>query len=73
MATKAMEYPGRESRLRALQRLLEYALAESEELGLANVDKLLGAATLAISDELDNVKALPSNPDASCHRRPSRA
>lgn len=49
----------RGSRLRALNRLLIYALAESNDLGLAHLDKLLGAAVLAISDELDNVKALP--------------
>ena len=62
---------GRESRLHALKRLLDYALAESEELGSAVLGKLLAAAALAVSEELgnvelDDVKALPPRPDASC-------
>jgi hypothetical protein len=43
----------RESRLRALYRLLAYAIAESEELGAAPLDELLSAAAMAVSDELD--------------------
>jgi hypothetical protein len=48
-----MEHTSRGPRLQALRRVLKYALAESEELGLAHVDKLLGAAALAVCDELD--------------------
>lgn len=53
-----MEYTSRGSRLRALNRLLEYALAESADLGLAHLGKLLGAAALAVTDELDRVRVL---------------
>ena len=55
---QVMEHISRGSRLRALNRLLDYALAESSELGLAHLDRLLGAAALAVSDELDNVRVL---------------
>jgi hypothetical protein len=55
IARQMMEHLVRGSRLRALNRLLEYALAESEELGLAQLDKLLGAAAQAVSDELDDM------------------
>ena len=55
---QVMEHISRGSRLRALNRLLNYALAESSELGLAQLDRLLGAAALAIGDELDNVRVL---------------
>jgi hypothetical protein len=48
----------RESRLRALNRLLEYALAESEELGLARLGTLLRTAAQAVSEELDKVRVL---------------
>jgi len=44
----------RQSRLRALNRLLRFALADAQELGLTPVDDLLEAASVAISDELDN-------------------
>jgi hypothetical protein len=37
-----MEHTSRGPRLQTLRRVLEYALAESEELGLAHMDKLLG-------------------------------
>jgi hypothetical protein len=53
-----MDHISRGSRLRALNRLLDYALAESKELGLMQLDKLLGAAALAVGDELDNVRVL---------------
>jgi hypothetical protein len=46
-------------RLQALRRVLEYALAESEELGLADMDKLLGAAALVVCDELDKREGGP--------------
>jgi hypothetical protein len=49
------------SRLRGLNTLLEYVLAEAEALGLPHLDKLLGAAALAVSDELDKVRALPGD------------
>jgi hypothetical protein len=51
-----IEHMSRGPRLHALRRLLEYAVAESEELGLADLGSLLGAAALAIGEEL-NVKA----------------
>jgi hypothetical protein len=53
------------SRLRALHRLLQYAIAEAEELGLANMDILLGAAILAVRDELNNLNAPPHDADTS--------
>ena len=54
-----MEHGWRASRLRALKQLLEYALAESKDLGLAHLDQLLGAAALAVSDELDTARGAP--------------
>jgi len=53
-----MEHRWRASRLRALNRLLEYALAESKDLGLAHLDQLLGAAALAVSDECARILVL---------------
>jgi hypothetical protein len=47
--------------LSALRRLLLYARAESEELGLLDVDKLLDAAALAVGDELDRGKVVQSH------------
>ena len=69
---KVMGHTSRGSRLHALDRLLNYALAESKELGLADLDGLLGAAALAVSDELDNVKVLSRKTEASCERPPSK-
>jgi hypothetical protein len=57
-----MKRLSKSSRLRALRRLLDYAIAEGEELGLADMDKLLGAAAQAISDELDNLSVLVPKP-----------
>ena len=73
MATKVTEHISRGSRLRALKRLLDYALAESKELGLAALDRLLGAAALAVSDELDNVKVLSPKMEASREQPPSKS
>ena len=42
----------RAKRLRAMRRLLDYAVAESQELQLRNLEQLLGAAALEIDDEL---------------------
>jgi hypothetical protein len=42
----------RAKRLRAMRRLLDYAVAESQELQLHNLEQLLGAAALEIDDEL---------------------
>lgn len=58
----------RGSRLRALDRLLDYAVAESKELGLTDLDKLLGAAALVVCEELDNVKVLLPRTKASRDR-----
>lgn len=67
-----MDFISKDSRLRALSRLLEYALTESEELALAVPAKLLGAAALAVREELDNLMAPPPEPDASHQRPPSK-
>jgi hypothetical protein len=56
MDANVTERMSKGSRLRALTRLLEYALAESQELGLADLDILLGAAALAIGDALETVQ-----------------
>jgi hypothetical protein len=69
MGTKAMEHGWRASRLRALKQLLEYALAESKDLGLAHLDQLLGAAALAVSDELDKQED-PAADHGCAHPRP---
>jgi hypothetical protein len=42
----------RTERLRAMSRLLDYAVAESQELGLPNLEQLLGAAALELDDAL---------------------
>jgi hypothetical protein len=73
MATKVTEHISRRSRLRGLNQLLDYALAESKELGLAALDRLLGAAALAVSDELDNVKVLSPKTEASREWPPSKS
>jgi hypothetical protein len=70
--SKVTEPTSKGSRLRALNRLLEYALTEAEALGLLHLDKLLGAAALAVSDELDNVEVLSPKMDASRKRRPPK-
>jgi hypothetical protein len=62
----------KESRLPALRQLLDYAREESKDLGLADLDKLLGAAVLAVSDKLDKVKTLSRQTDASRNRPPSK-
>jgi hypothetical protein len=46
-----MAHLSKESRLLALGQLLDYARKESKDLGLAHLDKLLGAAVLAVSDK----------------------
>jgi hypothetical protein len=73
MATKVTEHISRRSRLRGLNQLLDYALAESKELGLAALDRLLGAAALAVSDELENVKVLSPKTEASREWLPSKS
>jgi hypothetical protein len=47
------------SRLRALKRLIEYALAESEELGQPLLDRLLGAAALVAGEDLKRLAQDP--------------
>jgi hypothetical protein len=73
MAPKVTEHTSRGSRLRALDRLLNYALAESKELGLAALDRLLGAAATAVSDEIDNIKVLSPKTEASRERPPPKS
>ena len=41
------------SRLRALKRLLEFAQAEAQSQALADLERLLDAAVLAVDDALD--------------------
>lgn len=43
---------GKRARLRALQYLLEYAIAEVQDLGLHQVEQLLEAATTTVIAEL---------------------
>jgi hypothetical protein len=43
---------GKRARLRAIQYLLEYAIAEVQELGLRQVEHLLAAATTTVVGEL---------------------
>ena len=62
-----------ESRLRALSRLLEYPLAESRELGLSDLERLLDAAALAVSDELHDAKARLPTTEAWRARLPSKS
>jgi hypothetical protein len=73
MATKVTEHISRGSRLRALNQLLDYALVETRDLALSHLDKLLGAATLAVSDEIDNVKVLSPKTAASRERPPPKS
>jgi hypothetical protein len=51
--------------------LLDHALAESRELALPHLDKVLGAAALAIADELDKEKALSPKTEAPRPKPPS--
>jgi hypothetical protein len=53
----------RAKRLRAMRRLLDYAVAESQDLQLANLEHLLGAATLAIDDAITDIGPGPSAGD----------
>jgi hypothetical protein len=43
-------------RLRALKRLIEYALVESADLGQPLLDRFLGAAALVIDEKLKRLK-----------------
>ena len=47
------ELTSKASRLRALRQLVEYATAESRELEMAGLQRLLGAAALAIEAALE--------------------
>jgi hypothetical protein len=71
-ATEVTEHMSRARRLRALNRLLGYALMESKNLDLTDLDNLLGAAALAVSDELD-VEGLSRKSAASCERSPPKS
>jgi hypothetical protein len=50
----------RAKRLRAMRRLLDYAVAESQELELRNLEQLLGAAALEIDDALAIAETIPN-------------
>jgi len=73
MATKRTEHISRRLRLRALSRLLGDALSESKDLGLVDLDKLLSAAALAVSDEINNVKVLSPKTTISRERPPPKS
>jgi hypothetical protein len=47
------ELTSKASRLRALRQLVDYATAESRELEMAGLERLLGAAALAIEAALE--------------------
>jgi hypothetical protein len=47
------EHTTRESRLRALRRLLEYASVEAEQLALTPIERLLKNASVAVGSALD--------------------
>jgi hypothetical protein len=68
-----MGHTSRGSRLRALSRLLGDALSESKDLGLVDLDKLLSAAALAVSDEINNAKVLSPKTAASRERPPPKS
>ena len=46
------EIMSKRARLRAIQHLLEYAVAEVHELGLRQLEQLLAAASVTVNDEL---------------------
>ena len=46
------EVMSRRARLRAIQHLLQYAVAEVHELGLRQLEQLLAAAAATVTDEL---------------------
>lgn len=54
------EVTGKRSRLRAIQYLLEYAIAEVQELGLHQVERLLEAATTTVIAELKGRSRAPA-------------
>jgi hypothetical protein len=51
------------SRLRALKRLIEYALVESKDLGQPLLDRFLGAAALVVDEELKHPEQHAGGPD----------
>jgi hypothetical protein len=53
----------RGSRRRALKRLIEYALAESEELGQLLLARFLGAAALVVDEDLMRPEQDAGGPD----------
>lgn len=64
----------RKADMRALRRLLEYALAESQALALAVPARLLGAAAMAVSDEIsaDTIARRRSEQERGKDRRAAR-
>ena len=46
------EIMSKRARLRAIQHLLEYAVAEVQELGLRQLEQLLAAANVTVNEEL---------------------
>jgi hypothetical protein len=55
------EVMSKRARLRAIHDLLEYALAEVHELGLRQLEQLLAAATVTVTDELRGRRRTAAN------------
>lgn len=63
------EVMSKRARLRAIQHLLEYALDEVHELGLHQVEQLLAAATVMVTDELRGRSRVAANSARRSHIR----
>jgi hypothetical protein len=63
------EVTSKRARLRAIEHLLEYALAEVHELGLRQLEQLLAAATVTVTDELRGKNRTAANGPRRPHIR----
>ena len=72
MEQKAAERISRATRLRTLKGSLVHLLVEIKDLDMGDLDKLLGAAALAVDDALDDVNALSREAHSSRRMRGSR-
>jgi hypothetical protein len=55
------EVMSKRARLRAIQHLLEYAVAEVQELGLRQLEQLLAAANATVNEELKGKSRTAAN------------
>jgi hypothetical protein len=55
------EVMSKRARLRAIQHLLEYAVAEVQELGLRQLEQLLAAANVTVNEELKGKNRIAAN------------